>query len=242
MRIELHACARTGWGPGVSDMVEANKYERSHQIWTDNHSKLYFGPMHPHLRTPFIRGGKRQIKLGPPGMVKSAQSCINFIEAVEERLGQFVEIMNMQKKLHQDLDAAWDNDWKRVGKLLNEIEKNTNRGMKIMWFLPDIKVVNEVRRYAGRVTGITGIALKIHRAADTIVKVQARGGSAPQGAALAIVTEMLTLIPILGPVYGAAVRWAIEFTGPAMETFMRDYWTSKYFGRHLKWLRPQAQW
>lgn len=199
-------CQEAGCCFGVNDMNEAMVHLRT-GTWSSTNTGRYW-----------YTAGKP--KLYPNGHgFETAEACDNFVRAVEDRLAELksltAEYSKLAKKAEQENNKA-SKDWAAIGKLLGDVKSNAERAEPFLWASPKVQsrvvVIKNYSDYLG----------KLHTAATRVVNLKSLGLETHEAVGLATAATVLDYVPIMGPVYGAAVDWIIGFL-PAWKQFMANY-------------------
>ena len=193
----------------VSDMHEAKSHASKKAAWSDSAENLYT------YTTGFAQ-------LYDQTYFNAPAACCAFVRALEARLAQLQRKCLEFETLGQQLKQAQKSyDVKFLGDTLTLIKNSAERVECLTWMVPQPALVDAIEGAKGKVDTYCGVIEKIHVGAETIEAVIKQGGSTSQALALATVQVALTYVPVLGSVYGEAIKCMIEGLPGVIETFQK---------------------
>ncbi len=198
MVASLRDAARTGWGFGISDLEEAFAHLHANRgRWTDNATKNYYGGPN---------------KVFQATIVEAPVSIVNFMNAVDSRMGELRKIVQHYERSVRDMrQARRQGAWERIGRILFEVHRWGTAAKPLLWFSP------KVRHRIENVVTFAGVLFRIHSGTTMYYRSRAAGFDDRTAKGLAALRTAMTWVPVLGVFYGQAVEMI-----PSLAAWMRN--------------------
>ena len=186
MLASLHDAGRSGWGTGVDDLEEAFEHlESNGGRWTDNATSNYYGSSQ---------------KVFQGALTAGPVSCVNFLNAVDDKMSDLREVLERYRGQVQRLSAAQEqDDWRTLGTVLSEVKHWGERAKPFLWRAPNVE-----RRFGVAVT-FAAVLSNIHSGLTIYGSAVGAGFDRRSTAALAALRTAVGWVPVLGTFYGDAI-------------------------------------
>ena len=238
----LNDCATEGWGMGVDDLQEAlDHIDQNNGRWTADNTENYYGG-----------SGKSYNQ----GIISDApQSCVNFLDAVDDKLPQMQEAMQVYQTKCQALQRLQltqesSTDWEEIKNHIDTVKTSAERVKPLLWLVPAALEANIPRFSAGTTAAqridafASGTTTRVNQAIkflDVVGNIHdsltvyvdataAMGGDRRAGVAFASLSYAMTFLPILGGFYGTIIQKI-----PGLITNWREFMTNY----HRRTLHPE---
>ncbi len=192
MERRLRSAATHGWGRGVSDLRQSFQHLASQSGgWSDRDTSVYNGGSHKTFT---------QVVTAPTGPV-------NFMNAVDLDMASLRQRADWFVRWTGSLaDTIQAGEWGGLADTASEFGEWTGYASGLLWFGSEIPVVGTAHEALGRVSTYASLVDRIRGAVSTLAGLRDAGVDHRSATALTAMGVIAEGLPILGGIYGEAMR------------------------------------